>query len=139
MSLYPREHWFEMSHMFDDFFHPKAQEKAPVVFAPKVDIVDREDHYQVLAELPGVKREDINVKLHDGVLTIEAKSEQKFESGKDKVIRKEIRNGYFARSFNIGKGVAAEDIKANFENGVLTLDAPKIPEAVEQQRNIPIN
>jgi len=138
MSLFPREQWFDMNHFFDDAFKLRGGKDEVDFFSPKVDIIEKEDHFEVTAELPGVNKDDIKVHLHDGVLTLEAKSEQESESEKDKVIRKERRTGFFSRSFTVGKEVSGDDIHAKFENGLLTLTAPKMQAAIPDKRKIEI-
>jgi len=139
MSLFPREHWFDMTHFFDDAFNSKRGLAEKEFFAPKVDIIEKDQHFEVIAELPGVNKGDISVQLHDGVLTLEAKTEQESSSENDKVIRKERRTGFFSRSFNVGKGISADDIQAKFDNGLLTLTAPKLQEAIADKRKIEIS
>ena len=140
MSLLPREQWFDMDHFFDNFFPAKTKansEKA--FFSPKVDIIDKGDNYQIIAELPGVNKDDVSVQLHDGILTIEAKTCEESSSDDDKVIRKERRTGYFSRSFTLGNNVSANDINATFDKGLLTLTAPKLKEQEVEKRNITIS
>jgi len=139
MSLLPREQWFDMDNFFDNFFSSKHKGDNKSFFAPRVDITDKEDHYEILAELPGVKKEDVSVQLHDGVLTIEAKTSEETKSEKDKVIRKERRSGFFSRSFTVGNNVSANDIHAKFEDGLLKLSAPKVRDTEQEQRRININ
>ncbi|WP_241242165.1 Hsp20/alpha crystallin family protein [Thalassotalea sp. G2M2-11] len=139
MSLLPREQWFDMDNFFDNFFSSKSKHDDKQFFAPRVDITDKEDHYEILAELPGVKKDDVSVQLHDGVLTIEAKTHQETKSEKDKVIRRERRSGFFSRSFTVGNNVSANDIQAKFEDGLLKLSAPKVNDTEQEKRQININ
>ncbi|NMP30104.1 Hsp20/alpha crystallin family protein [Thalassotalea sp. M1531] len=140
MSLLPREQWFDMDHFFDHFFPDKRKDEAgQAFFSPKVDITDKGDNYEIIAELPGVNKEDVSVQLHDGILTIEAKTCEESKSEKDKVIRRERRTGYFSRSFTLGTNVSANDIHAKFEKGLLTLTAPKLVEQETEKRKISIN
>lgn len=139
MSLLPVQRWFEMGNVFDDFFSSQSKLSDNDFFSPRVDVTEKEDHYEIVADLPGVKKDDVNVQLHDGLLTIEAKMKEERTSEKDKVIRKERRSGTFMRSFNVGNAVNESDITAKFDNGVLTLHAPKVPQVQEQRRRININ
>ncbi|GLX79428.1 18 kDa heat shock protein [Thalassotalea insulae] len=139
MSLLPREQWFDMDNFFDNFLSNKHKSDEKSFFAPRVDITDKEDHYEILAELPGVKKDDVSVQLHDGVLTIEAKTNEETKSEKDKVIRRERRTGFFSRSFTVGNNVSAQDIDAKFEDGLLKLSAPKVVEQEQEKRRIKIN
>nr|WP_280520973.1 Hsp20 family protein [Shewanella salipaludis] len=107
-------------------------------FRPRVDVVEKEDHYEIIAELPGGQKNDINAQLEEGVLTIEAQVVEEKTSEKDKVICKERRIGYFSRSFNIGTNVTADEISASFDNGLLKLTAPKAHPVAEEKRRIAI-
>jgi len=142
MSLVPRSRFFDMDRFFDDFWAANGNEAdAPEsFFSPRVDIVDRDDHYEITAEMPGVKKEDISITLENGVLRLEAETTQeKKEERKGKVIRQERRFGKYVRSFNLGGDVHEEDIKASFDDGVLKLSAPKKAKAAPTQKRIDIN
>lgn len=138
MSLIPRENWFDLDNFFGNFLMDKEGSTDKGFFTPKVDITDKNDFYEIVAELPGVKKEDVHVHLHDGVLTIDAKTTQESKSEEDKVIRRERRTGYFSRSFTVGKNVSENDIHAKFEDGLLTLQAPKLAEHSPDKRKIEI-
>lgn len=138
MNLLPREHLSGFESLFDNFF-PSRLQSDKNLFIPKVDIHDKDDHYEILADLPGVKKEDINVSLQNGVLSIEASmNKESTEEKEGKVIRRERHSGSFMRSFNVGSNVHQEDINANFENGVLTLVAPKMKETSSDHKKIEI-
>ena len=91
------------------------------------DVKEFEDHYELDMELPGFKKEDVKAELKNGYLTISAKhdesNDEKNEEGK--FIRKERYYGECKRSFYVGNSMSKEDIKANFENGILKLNVPK--------------
>lgn len=141
MNLIPRKSFFDMDKFFDDFWSPTLREEpASSFFAPRVDIKDSKDHYEITAELPGVKKEDVHVHIEDGILTLEAETTQEDKEEKEgKVIRQERRYGKFMRSFNVGGNVKEEDISANFKDGILTLKAPKVTEQAPKQRRIEIS
>lgn len=116
-----------------------VEPQAGTFFAPRVDIKEAGDHYEITAELPGVDKKDIQVHVNDGVLTLEAHTtKEKQQKEKGKVIRQERRYGKFMRSFNLGTDVQEEDIKASFKDGVLTLQAPKVVEKVQERRRIEV-
>ena len=100
----------------------------------KTDIQEHKDHYQVAIDLPGFKKEEINLELSNGYLTVSAaKNLEEKKEEKGRVIRSERYSGSMQRSFYVGEEMTEEDITAKFENGVLSLtlakkDAPKIPE-----------
>jgi HSP20 family protein len=140
MSLIPRNNLFDIDRFFNDSWPQAVESQTGTFFAPRVDIKEVDDHYEITAELPGVAREDIHVHVKDGILTLEAEtsSEDKEEKG-GKVIRQERRYGKFMRSFNLGADVEEADIKASFTDGILTLQAPKLVEKPIERRRIEIS
>ena len=106
---------------------------------PATDISENEGAYSISAELPGIKKEDINVSLHDGVLSIEAESKSEHEEKGEKQIRTERRYGKFVRRFTLGTNVDEHRVEAKFENGVLKLNIPKLKEPqTPQPKSIPV-
>ena len=87
------------------------------------DIKEHDDHYDVIIDLPGFKKEDITVELNDGYLSVTAskglKEDEENKSGK--LIRQERYYGTMSRSFYVGNAVTYEDIKAKYDGGVLTI------------------
>lgn len=146
MNLIPRNTVFDFDTLFNDMFHglgyPAINTKQSDMLAGmRVDVHDADKQYEIHAELPGVKKKDISVTLQDGVLTISAsKNTESEKKEKGKVIWKERSSGSITRSFTVGNGVTEKDIKANFEDGVLTLEVPKKKDSkeVESAHRIPI-
>lgn len=91
MTLIPRGSFFDIDRFVDDFWAPsnRAQNNTGnTFFAPHVDIVERDNHYEITAEMPGMKKEDIHITLENGVLRLEAETSQEDKEEKDgKVIR----------------------------------------------------
>lgn len=139
MNIVPRSQWLSPEHVFDDFFALNKLKGKEGYFEPRVDIIEKDDQYVFVAELPGVDKEDINVQLQDGLLTIEAKVHEEKESEVDNVIKKEIRSGFFSRSINVGKNIKEEEIKAELVNGLLKLTAPKAKPAGHEVHKIEIS
>jgi len=122
--------------LFDDLWGVPARELANIdkrLYGKnagslmKTDVNETETDYELEMELPGFKKDQINVKLEDGYLTISANKEKDTEK-KDrhgKVIRQERYSGAMQRSFFVGDAVKVEDVKAKFEDGVLMLCIPK--------------
>jgi HSP20 family protein len=105
---------------------------------PAVDVVEKDDSYEVSAELPGMAEKDIEVKFSDGMLSIKGeKSEEREEKRKDYHLS-ERRYGSFQRSFAVPEDVDPEKLEATFKNGVLRVVLPKSPEARKKERNIPV-
>ena len=101
----------------------------------KTDVHENENGFEVDIDLPGFAKEDIQLELNDGYLTVSAsKSMDKDEKDKKgKLIRQERFSGAMQRSFYVGENLTEEDIKASFKHGVLNLgipkkEAPKAPE-----------
>lgn len=140
MSLTQRNSPFDLDRFFDNFLAPAASDnEMGSFFAPRVDVRDKDDHYEITAELPGVDKKDIHVQVKDGVLTLEAESSQNQQEEKDgRVIRQERRYGRYLRSFDLGGDVHDKDINASFKDGVLTLTAPKLKQEEPQSRRIEI-
>ena len=96
-------------------------------FVPEVDIIEKEDSVLVVADMPGVSRDNVDVVLDKGVLTIEGAVEPEGQ-GDMSLDRREYDSGNFHRCFSVGKGLDAEDVEASMENGVLRLSIPKSEE-----------
>jgi HSP20 family protein len=105
----------EMEELFGDFF------------GSPLDIIDRADGYTVKAAMPGFKPEEVEVSLADGVLDIRAQRKQESESKDGGYLRRELSIGNYARSVQLPDGIKEGDIKASFENGMLTIEIPKVP------------
>ncbi len=140
MSLVPRSSFFDIDRFFGDFLPATNESEMGTFFAPRVDIKEADDHYEITAELPGVSKDDIHVHVKDGVLTLEAEATQEDKEEREgRIIRQERRYGKFLRSFNLGGDVREEDIKASFKDGVLKLQAPKAAEKPVERRRIAID
>ncbi|MBE5909096.1 MAG: Hsp20/alpha crystallin family protein [Lachnospiraceae bacterium] len=110
---------------FDDMEKKLYGRKASRVM--KTDVREKDDAYEVIVDLPGFRKEDIEVELENGYLTINAtKGLDKEENDKKgKLIRQERYSGSMTRSFYVGDRVQKEDVSASYKHGVLTLSVPK--------------
>ncbi len=106
---------------------------------PALDVHEDKDNYIVKAELPGMKKEDIDVSLQDGVLSIsgERKSEESTEN--TTLYRSERFFGRFQRTVKLPASVSADKIKAQYKDGVLTVTLPKTEEAKPKQIDVQVN
>lgn len=114
--------------LIDDFFgfdHPAAYQKVDSSSLMRSDVKEREDEYELNVSLPGYKKEDIRAEVKDGYLTIQASASRNNEDKNGKYIRRERYSGSCSRSFYVGEGVTQEEIRAKYENGVLSLTIPK--------------
>jgi len=104
-------------------------------WTPTVDISETDGEYQIKAEIPDVKKEDVKVTLEDGVLTIQGERKQEKEEKGKKYHRVERSYGSFVRSFSLPEFIDEEKVKAEFKDGVLNLHLPKSekgkPKAIE--------
>ena len=108
-------------------------------WTPALDLHEDKDNLIVKAELPGMKKEDIDISLHDGSLSIsgERKSEEKFENAE--VYRAERFVGRFQRTVALPAPVAADKVKAQYKDGVLTITLPKTEEAKPKQIDVQVS
>ena len=125
--------------MFDDLFHDPFDYSS--VDSMRTDIVEKDDQYMLNMELPGYKKEDIQLELKDGYLMINAtnnyNNEEKDNDGH--VIRRERYSGSCSRNFYVGDKIKEEDIQASFDNGELKIALPKdTTPQIEDKKFIPI-
>jgi HSP20 family protein len=108
-------------------------------WTPALDVFEDKDNVYVRAELPGMKKEEVDVSLHDGSLSIagERKSEEKFKDAE--VYRSERFVGRFQRTVTLPSTVAADKIKAQYKDGLLTVTLPKTEEAKPKHIDVQVN
>lgn len=126
------------NNFIDSFFNADFFPQVQNVGQMKVDIKEQDNKYILEAELPGVNKDEITVELKDDMLTISVEKNEQFEETKENYIRKERRYGSQSRSFYV-ENVKAEDINANFENGILSISLPKKEVKTNNSRKIDIN
>lgn len=106
----------------------------------RTDVKEKDDGYEVSVDLPGFGKDEIEISLDDGFLTVKAekKTEEDEKDKNGKLIRQERCSGSMQRSFRVGDELTAEDVKAKFENGVLIMTLPKKEPAVPEKKLIAI-
>lgn len=142
----------EIDRLFDDF-HPSSWRwpfrrgsydlevpRAPGSWnvLPAMDMVAKDDIYEISAELPGIEQNDVEIKVNNGILTIGGKKEEKKEESDKEFYLSERRFGSFQRSFQLPSGVDVSGIDARFVKGLLTVTIPKTAEAKESETTIAI-
>ena len=116
----------------EPFFAPASRNE----WLPAVDIKETDSAYSFLMDVPGLKPEDLDVELHDGVLSIRgSRKEEKREEDKG-YVRTERRQGSFVRQFRVPTAVQAEHLKAEVKDGVLTIEVPK--GSAQSVRKVPV-
>jgi HSP20 family protein len=99
-----------------------------MVWAPAIDVVEKEDRFLIKVELPGVNEEDVNVSVTGDTLIIEGEKKAESEVKKKGYYYTEASYGSFSRSITMPSTVDADHIEANFEKGILEITLPKAPE-----------
>ena len=108
------------------------------LWAPAVDIVDEKDQIKVKAELPGMKREEIEVNLENDILTIKGEKKEEKEIKEKDFVRSERYYGAFHRSFSLPASVDASKVNASYKDGVLEITLPKKEGAKPKQIKVDI-
>jgi HSP20 family protein len=123
----------QINRLFSDAFERTEGESNLTAWAPAVDINENEHELVVKADLPGIDPKELDIRVENNVLTI--RGERKFEKkvDQDNYLRVERTYGSFSRSFALANTVNPEGIKADYQNGVLTLAVPKREEAKPKQ------
>ena len=103
----------------------------------RTDVTDTGDAYKLEAELPGFKKEDIQIDVENEVLTISAKRSEEKKDEKHNVVKRERFYGSFSRSFDVS-GINVDGIEASYTHGVLTLTMPKKQELLPVSRRLEI-
>jgi HSP20 family protein len=116
----------------------RAEESNLTTWAPAVDILETEHELVVKADLPDVDPNDLDIRVENNILTI--RGERKFQKqvNENNYLRVERSYGSFARSFSLANTVNSEAIKADYQNGVLTLNIPKREEAKPKQIKVSV-
>ncbi|KIY69917.1 HSP20-like chaperone [Cylindrobasidium torrendii FP15055 ss-10] len=114
-------------------------DSATVAIRPRMDLHEDSEKNTVTAsfELPGIKKEDINIDVHDGRLTVSGETKISEEREEDGYAIRERRYGKFSRTLRLPQGIKDDEVKAALENGVLTVSFPKAaPESAPKKINI---
>jgi HSP20 family protein len=123
----------QVHRLFGNVLEHSGEESNLTSWAPAVDIYETEHELVVKADLPEIDPKDLDIRVENNILTI--RGERKFEKkvNEENYLRVERAYGSFSRSFSLANTVNAEAIKADYQNGVLTLAVPKREEAKPKQ------
>jgi len=119
----------EIDRMFDSFLPRGNTDAEQAVWAPRVDLAETDQAYLIQLDVPGMKKEDLEVSFQDGSLTVCGERTQSETEETAQLIRVERRFGRFYRSFDLPKTVDSSKIEAAYEDGVLTVKVPKAEES----------
>ena len=106
---------------------------------PKVNVYEYDDKVGIVAEIPGLNKKQLNVEVEEGVLTISGDKHSTFEVEGAKVLRKELKQSSFKRSFELGDLLDGDNISANFKDGVLSVSIPKTEQEVPKKHSVKIS
>lgn len=113
----------EMNRLFNSFFEDNGGSTRR--WAPAMDLIDKEDHLVLRADLPGLSEDDVRIEIQDRVLTISGERKSESEEKREGYYRMERAYGSFSRSVTLPAGVDADKIDASFDKGVLEVHIPK--------------
>ncbi len=133
----------DIDRWFDDFFmrpfaFPRVRTMAMQEIMPDVDIFESDGDVILKAELPGMKKDDIEVTLSDGTITLSGEKKQEEEVKKKDYYKVERSYGSFCRTFSLPAEVKADKVKSTFKDGVLEVRMPKSEEAKSKEVKVKI-
>ncbi|AKQ47501.1 heat-shock protein Hsp20 [Rufibacter radiotolerans] len=125
----------------DQFFGmmPVPMRRQMEMNVPSVNIRDRKKDYLIEVAAPGMKKEDFNIDLDRGMLTISSQKEDEKTEDKENYHKREYNYSSFSRSFTLPENLKPEEIKAHYENGILSLTVPKKETADNSKQRIKID
>lgn len=118
----------DMNRLFDGFFgrrEPARTANGLQRWVPAMDLVETDEHLVLRADLPGLERDDVEIEVKDGVLTVSGERKAEHEDKGEGYHRVERSFGRFSRSLGLPQGVDASQVEASFERGVLAVKVPK--------------
>ncbi len=119
----------DMSRLFDEMWRRSLRPSGGTTWYPAVDVRENENEYKIVAELPGLTRDDVKISVTDNIVTIRGEKKAETEEKSENWHQMERTYGAFERSFTLGTSVDASGVKARFESGVLNITLPKSQEA----------
>ncbi|KAK1235198.1 hypothetical protein PQX77_001584 [Marasmius sp. AFHP31] len=145
MSVYYYEPFYNFDRFFDEAFSPRnaqryeggnGDNKVARSVKPRMDLHEDNEKNIVTAtyELPGLKKEDVNIDIHDGRLTVSGETKVSSDHEENGYAVRERRFGKFSRTLQLPRGVKEDEIKASLEDGVLTVTFPKTGKEAEPRK-----
>ncbi|MFX1590853.1 MAG: Hsp20/alpha crystallin family protein [Promethearchaeota archaeon] len=139
----------EMDRFFADFWRPtrfwdfepfrmRIFDEDPFFRTPLANIEEDNDKFNIIAELPGLDKGDLEITVKDGVLEIKGEQKKEKEDKKEGFVRREYRSSSYYRSFNLPENVDEENIDAKLEKGILKLTLPKKEEEKKEKKKIEV-
>lgn len=120
----------EVNRLFEGLFPTRGDGGQPATenaaWSPQMDVLEADDHYRLRMDLPGVEREHVTINAEGRRLIIRGERQQEARQSEENVLRTERTQGRFYRAVTLPVDIDADQAKAQFSNGVLTVDLPKV-------------
>lgn len=129
----------QMNRVFDTSLRRVGPRGFEEGFVPALDVVEEKDKFLVRCDLPGLRKEDVNVTLQDNYLTIKGEKKHEVETKEAKFFYRERLHGSFVRTVELPLNVDAKKIEAHFRDGVLHVSLPKTEEAKPKQIDVKVD
>lgn len=133
----------EFDHLLNDFWtRPMGlnlTRRIQALSGPAMDLKDKGTGFELVAEIPGMTAEDVELKVSDGILRLSGEKREEHEEKEEAFLFSERRYGRFERAIELPQGIDHEKISAKMRDGILSVHMPKSAAAIEQARKIPIN
>jgi len=123
-GAFPEDHFLTFDSKFD--------------LVPAANIEEKDNEFVISMAVPGVKKDDINVEIHDNIITISSEKEESSEETEKNYSRKEYSYNSFSRTFKLPQNIKEDKIEANYENGELVLQLPKAQLEVKKAKKIKV-
>lgn len=138
---YMRDLRDEMENMFRSTFEPvfeKEFERGELIYSPPVELCEKDGKYELKTQLPGIKKEDIDVEVTEDYIKIKAETKEEKKEEEENVYRSEFRYGKFMRTIPLPEEVRSEEAEAEFKDGILTISAPKTQKEEKQIKRLTV-
>jgi HSP20 family protein len=133
----------EFDHLLDDFWSRpmglNLTRRIQALSGPALELKDKGAEFELVAEIPGMKAEDVELKVSDGILRLSGEKREEHEEKEEGFLFSERRYGRFERAIELPQGIDHDKISATARDGILSVQLPKSPAAIERERKIPIN
>lgn len=137
VNMNPAHEVRSMEEIFDQLFGAPVRPNGTPVGTLPLDILESEGVLKIRAAVPGVEPNELEIQIEKNVLTIRGEIRHEEEAKDEKVYRREVSYGSFARSVRLPEGLDFERVDAEFKNGIVTISLPRVPE--EKPKAIKVN
>jgi len=128
----------EMDRLFETFWQPTEMPRLAAEFAPAVDVFEKNSDVVVKANLPGLKKDDIEVTATEDSISLSGEFKKEEEVKEEGYCRRERQAGKFYRTVAMPSAIRPDQVKASFKDGVLEVTAPKAEEAKAKEKKVPV-